>query len=895
MSTRNLDALLAPRAIALVGASGRAGSVGQVITANLLAGGFAGPLMLVNPHETSLEGRPVYASVAELPQTPDLAVIATPAEAVPGLVAELGQKGCRAVVVISAGFEAPGEAKLKQAVLDAARPHLTRILGPNCLGVMTPGRGVNASFAHRMPDAGKIALVTQSGAVAAALIDWAPPHGVGFSHVITVGDSADVDVGDLLDELALDPDTSAILLYLEGVADGRKFMSAARAAARAKPVAVLKSGRSSAGAKAAFSHTGALAGADAVYDAVFRRAGLLRVETLAELCEAAIAFNAGVRTRGERLAILTNGGGAGVLSVDALETSGAVLAELSPQTLAALDAVAPPHWSGRNPVDILGDAHPALYGQALQVLLHAPEVDAVLVLNCPVAVASSLEAAEAVVSGVTAAGRRHKPVLTAWLGEAGAAEARARFAAADLPTYDTPEQATLAFGQLVRARRTNELLVQAPALASGPTDPAEARRIVGEAIDQGRAVLTDPEARAVLRAYGVPVVQSLSAADPQAAGIAAKRLGGQVALKILSRDISHKSDVGGVRLGLSGAAEVELAARDMLGRVGRERPQARIDGFVVEPLIARPHAEELLAGLVQDPTFGPLVMVGQGGVAVQVLADRALGLPPLNSVLAKDMIGRTRVARLLAGYRDRKPADLDALAAVLVALGELASDLPEIVELDINPLLCDAAGVLALDARIAVRRPDAATPRLAILPYPAGLVRQVEVGGETLTLRPIRPTDAPALSEMVDSCAPTDVRLRFGGGLRHLTPELTRRLTQIDYDRHMALIAEDSAGEILGVGRLVCDPEGEAAEFALMVRSDRQMHGLGGSLLSAVLDYARAKGIATVWGDVARDNCRMRELAAGLGFSAEGAADASRVKMVKRLAATPQLSAALKA
>ncbi|MDE2488593.1 MAG: bifunctional acetate--CoA ligase family protein/GNAT family N-acetyltransferase [Alphaproteobacteria bacterium] len=888
MTTRNLDALLTPGAIALIGASSRPGSVGQVIAKNLLRGGFRGRIMLVNPHETEVEGQPVVASVSDLPGTPDLAVIATPAATVPGLVAELGARGCRAAVVISAGFEAPGaETELRQAVLDAARPHLMRIVGPNCLGVISPARGINASFAHRMPDAGRIALVAQSGAVAAALIDWAAPHGVGFSHVVTVGDSADVDVGDLLDELALDGETSAILLYLEGVADGRKFMSAARAAARSKPVAVLKSGRSSAGAKAAFSHTGALAGADAVYDAVFRRAGLLRVDTLAELFEAAIAFNAGVRTHGERLAVLTNGGGAGVLSVDALADAGAALAELSPETLAALQAVAPPHWSGRNPVDILGDARPALYGQALDILLAAPEVDAILVLNCPVAVASSLDAAQAVVAAVQTAGRRHKPVLTAWLGEAEATKARARFAAADLPTYDTPEQAVAAFGQLVRARRTNELLVQAPPAATPGrrTDPAEARRIVREALDQGRTVLTDPEARAVLRAYGVPVVQSLSAADPQAAGQAARRLGGQVALKILSRDISHKSDVGGVRLGLSGAAEVELAARDMLARVARDQPQARIDGFVVEPLVVRPEAEELLAGVVRDPTFGALVMVGQGGVAVQVVADRALGLPPLNTVLARDMIARTRVSRLLAGYRNRPAADLDALAGVLVALGELASDLPEVVELDVNPLLCDGRGVLAVDARVAVRRPDASTPRLAILPYPSQLVRTVEVGGERLAIRPIRPTDAPALCAMVDACAPGDVRLRFGGGLRHLTPDLTLRLTQIDYDRHMALVAENGRHEILGVGRLVSDPEGDSAEFALMVRSDRQMHGLGGTLLKAVVDYAAARGISTVWGDVARDNDRMRDLAASLGFTVESGADVARVKMVKRLAA----------
>lgn len=886
MTTRNLDALFEPKSIAFIGASPRPGSVGQVITRNLLAGRFSGPIMLVNPREREIEGRPVYAYVEDLPHTPDLAVLATPAETVPGLVAELAGKGCRAAVVISAGFEGGGrEAELRQAVLDAARPHLMRIIGPNCLGFLSPLHGINASFAHRMPEAGRLALVAQSGAVAAAALDWAPPHGVGFSHIVTLGDSADVDVGDVLDYLALDPETEGVILYLEGISDARKFMSAARAAARSKPVAVIKAGRSSAGAKAAFSHTGALAGADAVYDAAFRRAGVLRVDTLGELFEAAQAFSAGVRSSGEKLVILTNGGGAGVLAVDALEGAGASLADLSAETLAALDKVAPAHWSRRNPVDILGDAHPALYGQALDILMGAPEADAVLVLNCPVAVADSTEAARAVTEAVGRAGRRHKPVLTAWLGEAGMAQARGLFATARIPTYDTPEQAVTAFGQLVHARRTHDLLVEAPPPGPGPTDPAAARKIVEEALRQGRSALTDPEARAVLSAYGVPVVESQSAATPGGAGLAAGRMGGKVVLKILSRDISHKSDVGGVRLGLSGAAETELAAGDMLGRIARLRPDAKIDGFIVEPMIERPNAEELLAGLVQDPTFGPVVMVGQGGVAVQILADRTLGLPPLNTALARDMIARTRVSRLLAGYRDRPPADIDAVAAVLVALGDLAADLPEVTELDINPLLCDANGVIAVDARIGVRRPDAATPRLAILPYPAELARDVAVGGETLHIRPIRPTDADRLCEMVDLSSDKDVHLRFSGGLRHLSPDLARRLTQIDYDRHMALIAESQTGEILGVGRLVRDPEGEAAEFALMVRSDRQMRGLGATLLQAVLDYAASKGVSMVWGDVARDNERMRDLAAHLGFTAEAGKDASRVRMVKLIEA----------
>jgi acetyltransferase len=787
--------------------------------------------------------------------------------------------------VISAGFEGSGRAaELKQAMLDAARPHLLRIVGPNCLGVLSPGVGLNASFAARMPPAGRVALVAQSGAVAAAAMDWAPEHGVGFSHVLTVGDCADVDVGDLLDYLALDRGTDAVLLYLEGVVDARKFMSAARIAARLKPVAVLKAGRSASGAKAALSHTGALAGATAVYEAAFRRAGLLEVDRLGELLQAGAAFAAGLDGAGDRLAILTNGGGAGVLAVDALERSGEHVTELGAQTIAALDQLAPANWSRRNPVDILGDAPPELYGSALKALIAAPEVDAVMVLNCPTGVADSTAAAMAVAR--VGAAEVGKPVLTAWLGGEGTHESRSLLATAGLPTYETPEDAALTYAQLARARRGRELLVHAPTWSEAPVDAEAARAITEQARADGRAVLTDPEARAVLAAYGVPVLQSLQARTPEEAGEAAETFHGPVALKILSRDISHKSDVGGVRLDLAGAEPARRAAEEMLDLVKTRKPGAIIDGFVVEPMLSRPEAQEILAGVVQDPAFGPVVMVGHGGVAVQVLADRAVGLPPLNEALAGEMIAGTRVSRLLAGYRGRRPADVSALSRVLVALGRLAADLPEIAELDINPLLCDADGVIAVDARIGVRPAGSASPRMAILPYPAELSREIVLNGERLRLRPIRPDDADRLSEMVDSCDQRDVRFRFGGTMRHLSPALVVGLTQIDYGRQMALVAEAFDGAILGVGQLCTDPEGETAEFAVMVRSDQQGHGLGEQLLRALLDYAAVRGVCEVWGDTERGNARMQELARALAFSVRPSSDPAQVRLVRVLSRT---------
>jgi acetyltransferase len=686
-------------------------------------------------------------------------------------------------------------------------------------------------------------------------------------------------VADLLDQLALETEARAILLYLEGIGDGRKFMSAARIAAAAKPVVVLKAGRDGAGAKAAFSHTGALAGAAAVYDAAFRRAGLVQVDSLGELLDAGAAFSAFSRS-GPRLAILTNGGGAGVLAADRLSGLGEALVELRPETLARLGAIAPAAWSHGNPVDVLGDAKPELYAAALTTLREAEEVDAVLALHCPTGVTDSLRVAEAAIAAAAGAGR--KPIVAGWLGQQAVAAARARFAEAGLPCFETPEAAAQALVQLVRRGRAREVL-HLTAVDEARVDVEAARRVVRAALAAGRRTLSDPEARDVLRAYGVPVIASEAAATPAAAGAAAARLGGPVALKILSPDLSHKSDVGGVRLGLAGAAATERASGEMLAHVRTLRPEARIEGFIVEPMIERPEAQEMLAGVVRDPTFGPVIAVAEGGVAVEARGDRALGLPPLDAGLAREMVARTRVARLLAGYRGRPPADIEALGASLVALGRLALDIPEVAELDINPLLCDAGGVLALDARIALTPVGADTPRPAILPYPGQLAREAELDGQRIRIRPIKASDAARLTEMVDLCTPQDVHLRFVGGMRHLPENLVVRLTQLDYDRQMAFAAEDRAGAFLGVGRLACDPDGRRGEFALMVRSDAQRRGLGRRLLETVLDYARSRGLDEVWGDVAHDNARMLRLAQQLGFTTSAADELGRVEVRKAL------------
>lgn len=873
MTIRNLDALFHPRSVALIGASNQAGSVGSVIARNLLEGGFAGPIMPVNPHETAIRSTLGYRTIGALPRAPDLAVIATPAPTVPQIVADLGAAGCRAAVVVSAGF---GEGDLRQQLLDAAKPHLLRIVGPNCLGFISPAQGLNASFAHLSPAPGGLALVSQSGAIAAAAIDWAASAGVGFSHIVTIGDAADVDFGDLIDYLALDTATRAIVLYVESITDARKFMSAGRAAARTKPVVVIKAGRSAAGAKAAFSHTGALAGADEVYDAAFRRAGMLRVADLRELFDAAETLSAGLSVAGDRLAILTNGGGAGVLAADALSARGGRLAELSPVTTAALTQVMPGGWRAGNPVDILGDARPERYAAAMQALLQAPEADALLVINCPVAVADSTNAAQAVIEAAQAIQPR-PPVLTCWLGEKAVAEGRRRLSAAGLSSHETPGEAVRAFMHLADHARQQTLLLEAPGRGPEPVDLTEAKAVVDAALQAGRTSLSAQEAARVLKAYGIAVVADRIVKDSEGAAQAASQLGVPVALKIRSPDITHKSDVGGVALHLADAAAVRAAAEAMLAKVRAGAPQARLEGFTVQPMIHRPQARELIAGLSRDPTFGPVVLFGHGGVAVEVLADRVIGLPPLNAPLAKDMIARTRVSNLLQAHRDRTPADLDAVADVLARLSRLATDLPEIAELDINPLLADADGVLALDARV---RLEPAGVRAALRPYPSELTTTVEVDGVVLTLRAIRPDDADRLIALVERCDPEDLRFRFGAAVRHLPLAWARRLAQIDYERQLAIVAEAPDGDLLGVVRLASDPEGETAEFALLVRSDWRNRGLGRRLLQALLAIARARGVRRVWGDVSLDNGRMLDLAEHLGFVREAAPDPTEVRLL---------------
>jgi acetyltransferase len=877
MSIRNLDAIFRPKAVALIGASPRPQSVGLVTALNLHAGGFEGPIMPVNPRHRAVAGVLAYPDVASLPVVPDLAIICTPPATVPGLVAELGARGVKGAIVITAGFRELGSAEgraLEQAVLDAARPHLMRIIGPNCVGVISTPIGLNASFAHIQAKKGNVAFVTQSGAMVTTVLDWASGRGIGFSHLVSLGDMTDVDFGDMLDYLANDPDTHAILLYIEAVTSARKFMSAARAASRVKPVIAIKAGRHAAAARAASSHTGALAGVDAVYDAAFRRAGILRVITLDEVFDAVETLATAPSITGDRLAILTNGGGAGVLATDALMDREGQLAELTPETKKKLDAVLPPTWSHNNPVDIIGDAGGRRYSDALSVLLEAPEVDAVLVLNCPVAVASGIEAAQAVIGGVV---DRHRPVLTSWLGSGAAVEARRLFSAAHIPTYETPDEAIQGFMHLVQHRRRQEMLMQVPpsVAAEFAPDVATARKIVSAAIAAGRVWLEEPEVRQLLSCYRIPTPRSTVAETPEAAARWAEAVGARVALKIFSPDITHKSDVGGVMLDLEGGAAVRSAAEAMRARVTKAAPKARLKGFVVQEMIRRPHAHELILGMAVDAQFGPFLLFGRGGTAVEVVNDKTLALPPLNLPLARGVMERTRVFAELKGYRDQPAAALNDIALTLVQLSQLVSDLDEVIELDINPLLADAQGVIALDARVRVERlRPGAKPgdRLAIPAYPKALerVESLPTIGKVI-VRPVRPEDGTALASYFERMTPEDVRMRFFAPIRSLTTRQLARFTQIDYDREMAFVMESTAQttppDLLGIARLAADPDNRHAEFAISVRSDLKAKGIGRMIMARLIEYARQRGIGEMFGDILEENTTMLDFCRKMGFS----------------------------
>jgi acetyltransferase len=872
MSVRNLGALFQPLSVALIGASDREGSVGAVLLRNLQRGGFKGPIWPVNHRHSTVAGLTAWPSVNTLPQTPDLAVICTPAESVPGLIDELGRRGTRAAIVISAGLQRSSNqsgVSIEQAMLNAARPHLLRILGPNCIGAIVPGIGLNASFAPGNALHGKLAFVTQSGALATAMLDWANERSIGFSHFISLGNSADVDFGDVIDYLASDPSTRAILMYAESIKAARKFMSASRAAARNKPLIVVKAGRASQGAKAAASHTGALAGSDAVFEAAAQRAGMLRVGTLEALFDAAQTLSYRQPWRGERLAVLTNGGGAGVLAADALESGGGVLARLESTTMQALSACLPDTWSQGNPVDIIGDAPVSRYENALRILLRAPEVDGVLFMHAPTAIVGSADIAAACLPIMSNGG---KPVLLNWLGGATVLKARQLSAQSGLPSYNTPERAVAGWLQLSAYVRNQQTLQNLPSMTLEDFEPdiESASSIAQQALQAGQEWLDAAQSHALLHAYGISSIETVRVSSVDQAMEQAKRLGFPVALKIESPQIIHKSDIGGVALNLKTVQAVEDAAHAMLQTIAHVQPQAQILGFTVQAMAQRAQAHEFIVGIACDAVFGPVVLFGEGGLAVELSKEHAVALPPLNATLAGDLITRSGLRPLLASYRGRPCANEHALIDTITKVSQMACDLPWLSELDINPLLVDAHGVLALDARVRLRTPlPGERSRLAISPYPNALQEQVRLDGKLLVVRPIRPEDALALREFYAQASVADMRLRFFVTRRQIPHSELARYSQIDYDREMTFVAmvkhEDKqcmAGEVLAV----CDPDNQRAEFAIQIASSWQGKGLGRILLQKMIAHLRARGTAELVGQCLRENDSMMALARDMGF-----------------------------
>lgn len=869
-----LERLFSPRSIAIFGASERPNAVGTRVLENLRASGFPGPLYPVNPKYERVQGLPCFPGIEEINQPVDLAVVATPAQTVPGIIRSCGEHGVRAAIVLSAGFgERPGVgAVLQRALLDEAHRYNLRLLGPNCLGLIRPSSRMNATFSKNAAEPGPLALVSQSGALCTAILDWAGLHGIGFSAVVSLGDAADIDFGEILDYLAFDPLTSSILLYVEGIRHARRFMSGLRGAARLKPVIVVKAGRQAEGSRAAMSHTGALVGADDVFDAALQRAGVVRAMTVEQLFAAAQLLAIRHRLRGNRLAIVSNAGGPGVMATDRAIDLGVRMAALSEATIRRLDQVLPAQWPHGNPVDILGDADPTRYRAAVEACLADDQVDGVLVMLTPQAMTLPLESAQAVIAAAEGA---DKPVLACWMGEAQVKDAWAELARHRIPAFPSPEASVEAFAYLAAYQRNQQELMQVPGplVAEHEPDIEGARMIIDSVLAERRPALTGLEARALLTAFRIPVTPAVEVRTATDALVAAESLGFPVALKISSPDILHKSDVEGVRLNIADAHAVRRAYNDLIEAVRARCPEAEIRGATVERMYRSPHGRELLVGAVRDPVFGPVVSFGAGGTAVEVLRDRAVALPPLNGYLAHNLIDRTRISRLLEQFRNLPPARRDEVEQVLLRVSELLCEIPQIRGLDINPLMADENGVVALDARVEVEYMPPQLDRyghMAIHPYPVHLVSHWQLpDGTDILIRPIRPEDAAMEQAFVRDLSPESKYFRFMQSVQELSHPMLVRLTQIDYDRELALIAlagRDGAQVEVGVTRYAINPDGESCEFALVVADQWQGKGIGSRLLTTLIEAAKARGLRTMVGDVLENNVHMLGLAKRLDF-----------------------------
>lgn len=889
MSTCNLDRIFNAESIAVIGASERKESVGEAIMKNLVEKGYRGRVFPVNPNRKTIMGIPAFPGVGDIDQDIDLAIVATPIATVPGVVAECAKTLIAGCVVISAGGKETGRAgaAIESSILDVAQASGIRIIGPNCLGIINTAKNLNASFAHQLPLPGKIAFLSQSGAVCTAVLDLAMRENVGFSHFVSLGSMADVDFADMIDYLGGLKEVESIVMYLENITNIRNFMSAARCVSRVKPIIALKTGRSAAGARAAASHTGALAGDDAIYDAAFKRAGILRVNDFEELFDCAEFLAKEQRPKGGRLAIVSNAGGPGVMAVDALDRYGVEPAQLSSDTLSKLDAILPKGWNRQNPVDVLGDTAAERYIQAAKICIEAEETDGLLLILAPVGLFDASALAIALVEflkGVTF------PVFTAWMGGTNIDRARDIFNRSGVVTYDSPERGVRAFMDLYRYGQNLEMLHEVPIRRDRRLliDREQAARVVRGVLEQNSSEFTENEAKDLLRAYGIPVNSCVLAETEDRAVDAAKNMGASVVLKICSRDILHKSDAGGVKLNLNGEGEVRQAFQDIMESARDYDPGARILGVTVQPM-APAGDYELILGAKKDRSFGPAILFGMGGVLTEVFKDTAIGLPPLNASLARRMIYDTKISRVLAGFRNISAVNIASVEDVLIRLGRLVTDFPEVEELDINPLLVSRGNLMAVDARVIAKSSDVESPmHLVISSYPwEQEAEDTTVDNQPIRIRPIRPEDANLMIEHFNSLSPRSIYQRFFFPMKQLSQSQLIKMTQIDYDREVALIAlmgTPGSERLTGVARVIFELDGRRGEFAVAVADEWQGRGIGASLLKRCLTIARQKGLETVWGLVIAENVQMLKLGKRLGFKIKRVAGSSEYELTINLA-----------
>lgn len=895
MSIENLNKIFHPQRVAVIGASDTPTSVGYTVLRNLVGSGFPGVVYPVNSKRESVQGIHAYKDVPSLPHAPDLAVICTPGRTVPGLIRDLGEAGTRGIVVISAGFREIGEEgrKLEAQILqEQAKFPGMRIIGPNCLGIIVPGLSLNASFAAETPPKGHIGFISQSGALCTSVLDWAIDQGIGFSYFVSVGNMLDVTIADLIDYFGSQTETQSIILYIESITEAREFMSAARAFARSKPIVAYKAGRFAESAAAAASHTGAMAGVDAVYEAAFQRAGIERIFQIEDMFDCAELLARQQPPKGDRLAIVTNAGGPGVMTTDALIARDGHLALLSEETIQKLNEFLPPFWSHNNPVDVLGDAPPERYAKALDIVLNDPGVDAVLVILTPQAMTDSTATARAV--GETA--KKHKkPVLAAWMGGHTVAEGMQVLNDFGIPSYTTPEKAVRAFMHLVSYARNLTLLHETPRdiPVAFSFDRQRLRGVFESLLTEGAEILTESVSKAFLEAYGIPVSKPFLARNAEQAVEIAKRVGFPVVMKIHSPQITHKTDVGGVKLNLASESAVREAFEQMTQRAAERRPDAQIIGCTVQKMVSYPNSFELIIGTKRDPVFGSVILVGMGGVAAEVFQDRALALPPLNETLARRALESLKSWPLLRGYRGRPGVNIDKLIEVLMRFSYLVADYPEIQELDVNPLLVTPDEVIALDARVIVDRTALVYgvrpyAHLAIRPYPEEFVtdRQLK-DGTPVVLRPIKPEDEPMWHELLASCSTQSLWFRFSYLFKQTTHEMASRYCFIDYDREIGIVAEveeEGQRRLIGVGRLVADANHEVAEYAVIVVDRWHGRGLGGLLTDYCLEVAKRWGIKKVVAETSKDNARMLATFRNRGFEFNEKADQEVVLVSRPLA-----------